>query len=266
MGFAFALAAEDRGAESPRAGTPPVLKPVGESRAPLASEVGDGNVKGESQPASPPAGFSPTEQTGVANVPVQGAKAPSELPLSPPGEASPATDAATPLVPPPGAGGPGSGTIHVQFENDEVSLLVENMSFSDVLNAVGEKAAFTVKVPPDLGSRRISVTLQSLPIERAIVRLFSLVQEKNYTVRYGPGGRIARIEVVHEKRSPSAAVRGRQVVPSRPGVRLPPAKTAPGNAGFRPPQPILQPPPYIPPTDPLAEPDEDTGMPNQGTQ
>lgn len=214
---------------------------------------------------NPPVGFSRTEPPGGGVSPAPVSNGPEDPSSGTPAEVSPLPGASTSPASSSGEGGPVGGPIHVQFENEEVSLLAENRSFSDVLSAVAEKAQFSVKIPPDLGARRISVALQAVPLERAIVRLFTLVQEKNYTVRYGQGGRIARIEVVHEKRSPTAASRGRQMAPSRPSAGIPP-KPAPANAGFRPPQPILQPPPYIPPTDPLAEPDEDTGTETQGSQ
>lgn len=152
------------------------------------------------------------------------------------------------------------GVVQVEFENERVNVLAENNTFGEVMNAMAQKARFTIKLPHDLSSRRISISLYDVPLERAIIRLFSLVQEKNYQVKYGLKGEVERIEVVTSKKAKQPGERGQPSIPgSGRGFETPQRRYSPR---MMPPQNVPQPqqPSYVPPQiPPVVQPEEPAG-------
>lgn len=203
-----------------------------------------------------PAPAQPVQPTPQRQVP---SRRPAFKPAHPQG--APVLTAPSPVPGAPGPEAPGRGTMQVEFENEKLNVLAENSTFGEVMNAVAQKARFTLKIPPDLSARKISISIYDATLERAIVRLFSLVQEKNYDVKYGSKGEIERIEVITAKKPKQPGdQRGQQPFPGR-GRRY-----APGQQPAMPqniPQPQQpQQPRYIPPQPPsipLQEQTEDLG-------
>jgi hypothetical protein len=93
--------------------------------------------------------------------------------------------------------------IQVDIANDRLTLLAEDKTFGEVMSALAQKANFTTNLTPDLNSTRISISLHDVPLDRAIIRLFSLVHEKNYSVKYGPNGQIMQVAVIKTKLGPA---------------------------------------------------------------
>ncbi|UCG78353.1 MAG: hypothetical protein JSV21_00510 [Nitrospirota bacterium] len=90
----------------------------------------------------------------------------------------------------------GQGPIDVKYTEGRISVIAEDRTFGEVLDAMSREAKFSHKLPPELSSTRISIRMFDSEMDRAVTRLFSLVQEKNYKVKYGPGGEVSVIEVI----------------------------------------------------------------------
>jgi len=93
-----------------------------------------------------------------------------------------------------------AGAIEVEYHNGRLMLRAEKRPFGEVMDSVARKVGFAVKIPAELRLKAISIRLVNAPLDRAIGRLFDLVQERNYTVRYLPSGKIGRVEVVRAGR------------------------------------------------------------------
>ena len=105
----------------------------------------------------------------------------------------------------------GQGMIKVEYQNGRVNMLVENRTFGEVLDSFAGSAHFTVKVPPEERAKKISIRLHDADMDKAVTRLFTLVEIRNYSVQYGSGGEIRHIEVIVPKK-----------VDARPEGRIPP--------------------------------------------
>jgi len=138
--------------------------------------------------------------------------APPGQPASPPSMpaeiAPPAGGQPGPNVPgafpsgPNGAPEKGIGSpVHVKVIDGMVQVLAENTSFGDVMNAMAKEMGFRLKIPSDLSGKKVSISLYDVPVDRALIRLFSLVQEKNYKVKYSPDGNVTHVEVIEVKSS-----------------------------------------------------------------
>jgi len=101
------------------------------------------------------------------------------------------------------------GPISVEIKDNRISLLAEQRAFREVFDALARKVHFDVKIPSELGAKRISIRFTDLDVDRAIVRLFSLVQEKNYKVKYDPSGKVVKVEVITAKRISDEKAGGR---------------------------------------------------------
>ncbi len=91
------------------------------------------------------------------------------------------------------------GPFSVSYENDKLSVAAEDRTFGEILNAIAHTVHFSVRIPPELSAKRISIRMKDTDLDRSIARLFSLVQEKNFSVKYTPVGTIEHIQVIRLK-------------------------------------------------------------------
>lgn len=203
-----------------------------------ASIVAAANIEGKSTPERrrpfDPAKIrtTPSRLPSLAppGQPVPSHTVPKENALIPPGPPMPMSREGFPGSPETGSemsspmtvsGGP----VHVKLGEGVVQVLAENSSFGEVMNAMAREMGFRLKIPSDLSGKRVSISLYDVPVDRAIIRLFSLVQEKNYKVKYSKGGQVTNVEVVEVKISaetPSAMPGGNQKI--SPSVRRQPER------------------------------------------
>jgi type II secretory pathway component GspD/PulD (secretin) len=150
-----------------------------------------------------------------------------------------------------------TGPIKVEFEDGNINLLAEDRSFGEVLDAMAKTVSFTVKVPPELRSKKISIRMYNTELDRAVTRLFSLVQEKNYKVKFDSSGKITNLEVISGKslrRLPKAGKAENEIVKKREARRSKSRRFSPRRRPSRrykprevpPPEPVVnQPPPVV---------------------
>ncbi|GBD99024.1 hypothetical protein BMS3Abin07_01055 [bacterium BMS3Abin07] len=127
------------------------------------------------------------------------------------------------------------GTIKIALDHGRINLVAEDRSFGYVLNELSKIAHFTVKIPPDLYSKRISIRLYNTEVDRAVTRLFSLTRERNYRIQYDSSGEITQVDVlkiVKEKSRGTTKVAGRKLdnvnnMPPRYPHRFNPISSAP---------------------------------------
>lgn len=144
------------------------------------------------------------------------------------------------------------GPVQFDLENGLVNLLAEDVTFGEVLNTMALKKDFTMKIPPDVGAKRISIRLYNVDLDRAVTRLFFLVQERNYSVKYHPNGEISHIDVIKGKNAaPRSVQTGRRGRSRSEPPRRPPVPRARRPQRYRPSEPRDQyEPQYIPPQTP----------------
>jgi hypothetical protein len=132
--------------------------------------------------------------------------------------------------------------MNINVKGNLLSVKLLNAEFGAVLNDIAQKAGFQVDIGSDAYSKRLSTDFEDVEIERGILRLLTLIREKNYSIHYDSKGFLSKLEVfggaIIEK--PQA---GRQ--PIRPAVTQRPIPV-------RPPAPTL-PRPLQPPAPPVIE-------------
>ncbi len=158
-----------------------------------------------------------------------------------------------------------AGPINVELSDGNINLIAEDRSFGEVLDAMAKTVSFTVKVPPELRSRKISIRMYNTDLDRAVTRLFSLVQEKNYKVKFDSSGKITNLEVISGKSLrglPKAGKAEDQIVKKREARRSKSKRFSPRRRPSRrykprevaPPEPVIeQPPPVIEAQPPVVE-------------
>jgi len=199
--------------------------------------------------------------------------------LAPPGQPAPMPLMPQEIAPPtgghPGPNVPGAfpsgpdrapekgtgGPVHVKVIDGMVQVLAENTSFGDVMNAMAKEMGFRLKIPADLSGQKVSISLYDVPVDRALIRLFSLVQEKNYKVKYSPDGNVTHVEVIEVKSS----AEGPSAIPEASGQsrRSPVAARQPQRRyqPYRPPAIRPRPVPSLPPSRNILPPGSDTMRP-----
>jgi len=138
-----------------------------------------------------------------AQTPVQG--------TSPAPEQQEASDA--PAVPTP------QSRINVDLKDDLLSVDLYEADFRSVLQALSVKGGIKVDMAGDIGKRKLTTKFSGIDLERGILRLMTLMKEKNYTLKYDNKGRVNLIEIY----ASSPAATG----PPKTAARNEPPKTSP---------------------------------------
>jgi hypothetical protein len=149
-----------------------------------------------------------------------------------------------------------AGPITVEFKDGNINLLAEDRSFGEVLDAMARTVSFTAKVPPELRSKKISIRMYNAALDRAVTRLFTLVQEKNYKVKFDASGKITNLEVISGKsirKLPGMDKPENQIVKKREARRARSRRFSPRRRPSRrykprevaPPEPVIDRPPPV---------------------
>ncbi len=127
-----------------------------------------------------------------------------------------------------------SQTIHIALKDDRLSVDLVNVTFGDIIQEIAQKAAFSIEGYSSVFSKTITTKFNDLEIDRGIIRLFSLVKEKNYLINYDTKGAILKLEIYGAETAGSVPK-----TPARPQVFSPRQQVSP-------PSPAAPPRPAIP--------------------
>lgn len=118
--------------------------------------------------------------------------------------------------------------LNVEIQNDLLSLELENVDFSAVIKAVGEKAGFKIEGKGEVFGRKLNTKFTNIEVERGVLRLLTLVKETNYMLHYDTKGQISKLEIlgIGSGRAP-AATTTRQPLRPTPTFRQPADSTLP---------------------------------------
>lgn len=109
--------------------------------------------------------------------------------------------------------------ITIDLKDDLLSVDLYEADFGSVLQAISVKGGIKVDMSGDIGKRKLTTKFSGIELERGILRLMTLMKEKNYTLKYDNKGRVNLIEIY----AASPAVAG----PSKTAPRNEPVKTSP---------------------------------------
>ncbi|RMG72440.1 MAG: hypothetical protein D6710_04785 [Nitrospirae bacterium] len=76
-----------------------------------------------------------------------------------------------------------------------VSFEARDERVEDLFKALSEEFSFNVNIPSTLASKTVSTSVRHMPIDRAIIRVFSLLNETNYKIEYSPTGMVSAVKV-----------------------------------------------------------------------
>lgn len=83
----------------------------------------------------------------------------------------------------------------VELQGNLLSVDLVNAEFGEVMQKIAEKAGLNIEIGGDVPHRRLSTKFRDVELERGIVRLLSLVKEKNYSLKYDLAGALNRVEI-----------------------------------------------------------------------
>lgn len=119
-------------------------------------------------------------------------------------------------------------TVNIALKDDRLSVDLVNATFGDIIQEIARKAAFSIEGYSSVFSKTITTKFDALEVDRGIIRLFSLVKEKNYLINYDTKGAILKLEIYGTEAAgsiPKTPARP-QVSPVRQQVS-PPSPTTP---------------------------------------
>ncbi|MBI5101847.1 MAG: hypothetical protein HZB33_08460 [Nitrospirae bacterium] len=109
----------------------------------------------------------------------------------------PAQKAVTPAVPETaeGAPRPAEKVVNVEISDGLLSIELVDADFGDVMKAIAEQSGIKVTMSGDVQSRKLNTRFRGIELERGIVRIMTLINEKNYTLKYDTTGKVEMIEI-----------------------------------------------------------------------
>jgi hypothetical protein len=104
----------------------------------------------------------------------------------------------------------------IEIKEGLLSVKLVDAGFGEVMNEIAEKSGIKVEITGGAYSRTVTTSFNGLDLERGISRLLSLLQEKNYMIRYDSKGRVSKVEVYSSGATPARqpAVLRPQAAPS----------------------------------------------------
>jgi hypothetical protein len=133
--------------------------------------------------------------------------------------------------------------LHVSIQDGRLSVNVKDQAFGDVIAAIANAADFDVDLSNDVFDMKLSTRFKNAGLERGIMRLLSLIDQRNYSIDYGPDGSIKRLEVFGDLSSGQRSVSGSEPPKSAPATRrtrtIPP-KARPQKAPPTPPTIVIK--------------------------
>ena len=130
---------------------------------------------------------------------------------------------------------------NVKVENDLLSVELMDADFGTVINSIAEKAGFKVEMTGDVLSRKITTKFDNIDIERGVLRLLTLIKEKNYMSHYDTKGMLSKLEIYGS--GATTMTRPSMPLPVRPQIQRP-VFTPPAAPAVTPPKPPV---PYVRP-------------------
>lgn len=85
--------------------------------------------------------------------------------------------------------------LNVTLKDDLLSVDLLEAEFGTVMKAVGARAGIKVEMTGPIQQKKLTTKFSGIELERGILRLMTLMKEKNYTLRYDTAGRVNALEV-----------------------------------------------------------------------
>lgn len=169
---------------------------------------------------------------------------------------------------------PAEKVVNVEVTDGLLSIELVDADFGEVMKAIAEQTGIKVTMSGDVQSRKLNTRFRGIEIERGIVRIMTLINEKNYTLKYDTTGKVEMIEIyaisapaASPGKTPSKPDASKARTPAPPApIRTPapaaPIRTPAPAASAQPPAPPKSPAPV---TTPAASPkSEPAYVPREG--
>ena len=127
----------------------------------------------------------------------------------------------------------------IEIKDGLLSVELSDANFGSVMKEIAEKVKFKLEISNTVASKKISTSFKEVEIERGIRRLFTVINEKDFTISYGAGGFIDKIEIFGgNQKPPSTPLKKPQTTrpPQKPVTPIMPPQM-PQNPYFLPPPP-----------------------------
>ncbi|TAN43553.1 MAG: hypothetical protein EPN25_00235 [Nitrospirae bacterium] len=121
--------------------------------------------------------------------------------------------------------------VRIEVREGLVGVDLQNADLSSVMKELGAKAGIKVSMGGTAPQKKITTRFSGLELDRAISRLMTLINEKNYTITYDAQGRPNSVEVYAgspEAASPAKMHARPEVLRSPQPPSSPPAKAPTG--------------------------------------
>jgi hypothetical protein len=102
--------------------------------------------------------------------------------------------------------------LHVAVKDGLLSVSILDQTFGDVIASVANAAVFDVDLSNDVFEMRLSTRFNKVELERGILRLLHLIDQRNYSIDYKPDGKIKRLEVYGDLSSGTRTISGSQPI------------------------------------------------------
>jgi hypothetical protein len=100
--------------------------------------------------------------------------------------------------------------LHVKVQGDRLSVNAKDQIFGNVIALVANSAEFDVDLTNDVFDMKLSTRFMDAMLQRGILRLISLIDQKNYFISYRPDGSIKKLEVYGDLASGQRTLTGRR--------------------------------------------------------
>lgn len=87
----------------------------------------------------------------------------------------------------------------IMVDNDRLSVEFVNVSFGEIIQAVGQKAGFMIEGSSTTFSKNVTTKFNDLEIDTGIMRLFSFAKESNYRIDYDTKGKMSKLKIYNIK-------------------------------------------------------------------
>jgi hypothetical protein len=88
---------------------------------------------------------------------------------------------------------------HIEVANNLLSVELIDAEFGNVMNSIAKETGFKVEIDNDVSRKQLTTKFSGIDLERGIVRLLTLMREKNYLIHYDTKGMLNKIEIYGEK-------------------------------------------------------------------
>ncbi|MEW6108961.1 MAG: hypothetical protein AB1632_07345 [Nitrospirota bacterium] len=83
----------------------------------------------------------------------------------------------------------------IEVRNNLLSVELVDAELGVVLNDIARKSGFKVQISSDVSGMKLSTKFNDMDMERGIIRLLTLIREKNYLIHYDSKGTLSKIEI-----------------------------------------------------------------------